>query len=160
MVGTRPEVDLPPVALEMLDTVDQDRVFYSVSWRSPQGDTFMTGYDDLPRPADAPTGKTIFYDAQYRGERIRVAALFTAMPAHPPVVVVTQVAETVGGRTGLIRTILVHALGQQLLLLRPHILRSLSHARRKRHPVPSDGFVMPRHRRRARISCTRICPPI
>ena len=117
MVGTRPEVDLPPVALEMLDTVDQDRVFYSVSWRSPQGDTFMTGYDDLPRPADAPAGKTIFYDAQYRGERIRVAALFTAMPAHPPVVVVTQVAETVGGRTGLIRTILVHALGQQLLLL-------------------------------------------
>jgi two-component system, OmpR family, sensor histidine kinase TctE len=117
MVGTRPEVDLPPVALEMLDTVDQDRVFYSVSWRSSQGDTFMTGYDDLPRPADAPTGRTIFYDAHYRGERIRVAALFTAMPAHPPVVVVTQVAETVGGRTALIRTILVHALGQQLLLL-------------------------------------------
>ena len=77
----------------------------------------MTGYDDLPRPADAPTGKTVFYDAQYRGERIRVAALFTAMPAHPPVVVVTQVAETVGGRRALIRTILVHALGQQLLLL-------------------------------------------
>jgi len=117
MAGSRPEVDLPPVALEMLDTVDQDRVFYSVSWRSSQGDTFMTGYDDLPRPADASTGRTVFYDAQYRGERVRVAALFTAMPAHPPVVVVTQVAETMGGRTGLIRTILVHALGQQLLLL-------------------------------------------
>ena len=117
MVGTRPEVDLPPVALEMLDTVDQDRVFYSVSWRSSQGDTFMTGYEDLPRPPDSVPGKAIFYDAHYRGERVRVAALFTAMPASPPVTVVTQVAETVGGRTALIKTILVHALGQQLLLL-------------------------------------------
>jgi len=31
MVGARPEVDLPPVALEMLDTTDQDRIFYSVA---------------------------------------------------------------------------------------------------------------------------------
>jgi len=117
MVGTRPEIDLPPVALEMLDTVDQDRVFYSVSWRSSQGDAFMTGYEDLPRPPDSVPGKAIFYDAHYRGERIRVAALFTAMPASPPVTVVTQVAETIGGRAALIKTILVHALGQQLLLL-------------------------------------------
>ena len=60
MVGTRPEIDLPPVALEMLDTVDQDRVFYSVSWRSSQGDAFMTGYEDLPRPPDSVPGKAIF----------------------------------------------------------------------------------------------------
>jgi two-component system sensor histidine kinase TctE len=117
MVGQRPEVDLPPTALEMLDTVDQDRIFYSVSWRSAGGDAFMTGYDDLPRPPDAPPGRTVFYDARFRGERVRVAAHFTAMPANPPVTVVTQVAETLGGRTGLIRTILVHALGQQLVLL-------------------------------------------
>jgi two-component system sensor histidine kinase TctE len=117
MVGPSPEVDLPPVALEMLDTVDQDRVYYSVSRRSAEGEAFMTGYDDLPRPPDAPTGRMIFYDAQYRGERVRIVALFTAMPANPPVTVVTQVAETLGGRIGLIQTILIHALGQQLLLL-------------------------------------------
>jgi two-component system sensor histidine kinase TctE len=117
MAGTYPVVDLPPAALEMLDTVDQDRVFYSVSWRSPQGDTFMTGYDDLPRPADAPPGKPVFYDAVYRGERIRLAALFTAMPADPPVIAVTQVAETVGGRTALIRAILGRELAQVVLLI-------------------------------------------
>ena len=117
MAGTHPVVDLPPAALEMLDTVDQDRIFYSVSWRSSQGDTFMTGYEDLPRPADAPPGKTLFYDAVYRGERIRVAALFTAMPADPPVIAVTQVAETVGGRTALIQAILGRELAQVLLLI-------------------------------------------
>ena len=118
MVGARPEVDLPPVALEMLDTTDQDRIFYSVAYRTSDGqDVFMTGYDDLPRPAAAPPGKALFYDADYRGERIRVTVLSTAMPASPPVVVITQVAETVGGRKGLIQTILVQALGQQLLLI-------------------------------------------
>jgi two-component system sensor histidine kinase TctE len=118
MMGDRPAVDLPPVALEMLDTIDQDRIFYSVAYRTSDGqEVFMTGYDDLPRPAAAPPGKAIFYDAIYRGERIRVAALSTSMPASPPVVVVTQVAETVGGRQGLIQNILVQALGQQLFLV-------------------------------------------
>jgi two-component system, OmpR family, sensor histidine kinase TctE len=120
MEGQRPEVDIPPVALEMLDTVDQDRVFYSVSYRTTDGrSVFITGYDDLPRPPDAAAalGKAVFYDANYRGDRIRMAALYTAMPADPPLLVVTQVAETVRGRTGLIQTILAQAMGQQLFLL-------------------------------------------
>jgi two-component system sensor histidine kinase TctE len=118
MEGQKPEVDIPPVAMEMLDTVDQDRVFYSVSYRSADGrSVFITGYDDLPRPPDAAHGNTTFYDADYRGDRIRVAALYTAMPADPPILVVTQVAETVRGRTGLIQTILAQALGQQLFLV-------------------------------------------
>lgn len=117
MAGPRPEVDLPPVALEMLDTVDQDRIFYAISWRSAQGEAFLTGYDDLPRPPDSAPGKPIFYNSDYRGERIRVAALSVAMPASPPVIVVTQVAETLNGRNVLIKTILAQALGQQLLLV-------------------------------------------
>ncbi|GAC1536255.1 MAG: sensor histidine kinase [Myxococcales bacterium] len=118
MEGPRPEVDLPPVALEMLDTVDQDRVFYSVSYRAAdRHSVFITGYDDLPAPPPAAPGKAVFYDAEYRGERIRIAALATAMPADPPLLVVTQVAETVRGRRGLIQTILAQAMGQQLFLL-------------------------------------------
>jgi two-component system sensor histidine kinase TctE len=106
------------VALEMLDTVDQDRIYYSLSYKTADHrNVFMTGYDDLPRPPDAAPGKVFFFDARYRGEQIRLAALHTAMPASPPVVVVTQVAETVRGRTGLIETILAQALGQQFLLL-------------------------------------------
>ena len=118
MSGLHPEVDIPPVALEILDTVDQDRIFYSVAYRTADhGDVFMTGYDDLPRPSDAPAGKTIFYDAEYRGERMRVVALYTAMPADPPVIVVTQVAQTVGGRAVHSQAILAQATGQQLFLL-------------------------------------------
>src|SRR5205807_8267438 len=92
MAREKPEVDLPPAALEMLDTEDQDRVFYSVGYRTPeQRYVFMTGYDDLPSAPDAPAGKTIFFDAQYRGEAIRVAALYTAMPSDPPVMALTEV---------------------------------------------------------------------
>lgn len=118
MVGPRPVVDLPPLALELLDTTDQDRIFYSASYRSADGaDVFMTGYDDLPRAPPGPAGKAIFYNAEYRGERVRIAALHTAMPANPPVMVATQVAQTVGGRKALIDAILAQALGQQLFLL-------------------------------------------
>ena len=118
LVGSRPEVDLPPVALELLDTGDQDRIFYSVVYRSAAGtDVFMTGYEDLPRAPSAPVGKPVFYDADFRGERIRIAALHVAMPANPPVQVITHVAQTIQGRDGLIRAILAQALGQQLFLL-------------------------------------------
>jgi two-component system sensor histidine kinase TctE len=118
MAGEKPEVDLPPAALEMLDTEDQDRVFYSVGYRTPgQPYVHMTGYDDLPGALDAPAGKTIFFDAEYRGEAIRVAALYTAMPSDPPVMAVTEVAETVGGRKALVKSILAQALAQQLFLL-------------------------------------------
>lgn len=118
IAGGRPEVDLPPAALEMLDTEDQDRVFYSVGYRTPERSyVFITGYDDLPRAPDAPAGKTIFFDAQYRGEAVRVAALYTALPAEPPILAVTEVAETVGGRKALVKTILAQALAQQFFLL-------------------------------------------
>jgi two-component system sensor histidine kinase TctE len=118
MARDKPEVDLPPAALEMLDTEDQDRVFYSVGYRTPeQRHVFMTGYEDLPGAPDAPPGKTIFFDAQYRGEAIRVAALYTAMPSDPPVMALTEVAETVGGRKALVKSILAQALAQQLFLL-------------------------------------------
>jgi len=118
MSGSRPVVDIPPVALEMLDTEDQDRLFYSVTYRAPgQGDVFMTGYDDLPRSTDAPAGHTVFFDASYRGEPIRAVALYTAMPAYPPVIVVTQVAQTIAGRQALVRSILGQATAQQFILL-------------------------------------------
>src|SRR5438270_13556171 len=118
MSGSRPVVDIPPVALEMLDTEDQDRVFYSVTYRAPgQGDVFMTGYDDLPRSTDAPAGHMVFYDASYRGEPLRVVALYTAMPAYPPVIVVTEVAQTFAGRQALVRSILAQAMAQPLILL-------------------------------------------
>ncbi|MEH6403768.1 MAG: sensor histidine kinase N-terminal domain-containing protein, partial [Sneathiella sp.] len=62
------DVDIPYVALEMLTSAAQDRVFYQVTGA---GGGSLTGYSDLPPipesqslNADAP----LFYDAVYRGD--------------------------------------------------------------------------------------------
>jgi two-component system sensor histidine kinase TctE len=69
------DLDLPYVALEMLSTPAQDRVFYRVAG---PGGTFVTGYRDLPLPPDGhlPAGPDpVFYDAHYRGEALRITLL-------------------------------------------------------------------------------------
>ncbi len=112
-------VDLPPVALEMLDTPDQERIFYGVSYRDRgPDDIFVTGYSDLPLPpGHALPGTPIFYEEPYRGETVRIAALYATLPAEQPVVALVQVAETVRGRRALTRALVARALGSQVLLI-------------------------------------------
>ncbi len=56
----------------MLGAAAQDRLF----WRIVVGDETLTGYDDLPLPATAPTGPAPFvYAARYRGADLRIAAV-------------------------------------------------------------------------------------
>lgn len=112
-------VDLPPVALEMLDTPDQERIFYRVSYQDGgRGEIFVTGYPDLPSPAAPGALATpIFYEEPYRGETVRIAALRAALPAEQPVVALVQVAETLRGRRTLTRTLVGRALGSQVLLI-------------------------------------------
>ena len=64
------EVDVPYVALEMLTSAAQDRVFYRVD--GPEG--FITGYQTLPTSVSA-TADIAYSDASFRGEPIRVAVL-------------------------------------------------------------------------------------
>jgi two-component system sensor histidine kinase TctE len=114
----QPVVDLPPVALEMLDTEDQDRVFYCVSVTGPDGDTFVTGYRNLPtHPAPMLPGKPVFYEAPYRGDTIRIAALSNNLRADGHVTVMVQVAETLAGRIALTRAIVARTLLSQLILV-------------------------------------------
>lgn len=67
-------VDVPYAALDMLSTAPDDRVFYRVA--GPRNRT-ITGYADLPFPADIPTTKVPesdsirFFDAVYHGEQVR-----------------------------------------------------------------------------------------
>src|SRR5262249_30517623 len=111
-------VDLPPVALEILDTPDQERIFYRVSHQDGGGrEVFVTGYSDLPVPPSSALGKPAFYEEQYRGEAVRLAALRAALPAEQPVVALVQVAETVRGRKALTRALVVRSLGSQVLLI-------------------------------------------
>jgi two-component system sensor histidine kinase TctE len=118
LTGPFPEVDIPPLALEVLDTASQERLFYRVAYRAEDGaETFLTGYPDLPRPPSTTPG-AVYYDASYRGDPVRVSALATLYPTDPPVSVVVQVAETVNGRGSRTRELVVReALAQAAMIL-------------------------------------------
>ena len=66
------DIDLPYVALEMLASQADDRVFYRIS--DPRGH-FVTGYRDLPQPVDDAPANPWFYDSSYRGDEVRVVQL-------------------------------------------------------------------------------------
>lgn len=113
-----PTVEIPPVALEVLDTEDHDRVFYAVSYRAagapPQ---LLTGYGDLPDPTIDGVGRPSFYEVSYRGESVRIAALQSVVAADPPVSVLVKVGETMLGRDRLVRSILARELASKLALV-------------------------------------------
>lgn len=110
------EVDIPYVALEMLTSAAQDRVFYRVD--GPPG-TFITGYQTLPSIDNMGTRTTDYRDATFRGEPIRVAALQrSASTGINSVPFVVTVAETTIARQQLSRAILLRsALRLALMIL-------------------------------------------
>lgn len=90
-------VDLPRVALGMLESQSQDRVYYSVSYRGQ----LVTGYRDLPRPdEEVEPGPTRHRDAVMRGAAVRIAARARRVYGKPGAVLV-QVAETRDARSSL-----------------------------------------------------------
>lgn len=101
------EVDIPYVALEMLTSAAQDRVFYRVD--GPPG-TFITGYEALPTNAGVPPETTSFSDGSFRGEAIRLAVLArSASTGISSIPFVVTVAETTISRTQLARSILLRS---------------------------------------------------
>ena len=109
-------VDLPYSALEMLESSVQSRVYYRVS--ESNGHT-LTGYEDLPVPtAKMELSKPVYYDADYRGESVRVAAVTRRLydeSVREPVLI--QVAETAELRQGMSRQILFDSVFKELLLI-------------------------------------------
>lgn len=101
------QVDIPYVALEMLTSAAQDRVFYRVD--GPPGQ-FITGYQTLPSLEGAGAQPTSFADAAFRGEPIRLAVLRrSASTGVSSVPFVVTVAETTIARRQLTQTILLHS---------------------------------------------------
>ena len=100
-------VDLPYVALDMLSSAAQDRVFYRIV--GPD-ETFITGYDDLPDvPAgiELPAGEAVFFNAVYKDTDVRVAALSRPFVLRDRTALYRiEVAQTKGERTLLMREIL------------------------------------------------------
>jgi two-component system sensor histidine kinase TctE len=89
-------VDLPQVALGMLETQANDSVYYSVSY----GGSLVTGYKDLPSVdmTSVPVGTIKHFVSQYKGVPIRMSAMAESVYGKPLAVLV-EVAETVSGRT-------------------------------------------------------------
>jgi len=108
--------DLPYAALEMLRTDAQDRIFYRVARLADSG--HVTGYEDLPPPAQLPATEPVFYDAHYKGQSIRVVALpWTLVDESAPRRLMVQVAETMDARRQLTRRMVTEAAVTQLLLI-------------------------------------------
>lgn len=110
------QVDLPSVALDMLESDTHDSVFYMVN--DEKGE-FIAGHRGLPLPAEeTQPGKPIYYDGTYRGHPIRLAALATkvkdARSGDSSVLVL--VGETLNKRRGLANEVLLGMLLPEFLL--------------------------------------------
>ncbi|MBJ7554813.1 sensor histidine kinase [Marinomonas spartinae] len=70
VTGANVDIDIPYASFEMMQLSSEDKVFYRV--QGPQGN-FITGYENFPLPNQS-LGKerTLFYDANYLSEHIRV----------------------------------------------------------------------------------------
>lgn len=116
--GGAVEVDVPYVALDMLTSAAQNRVFYRVA---DDAGGFVTGYRDLPAPDEVGGDllePTIFFDSTYRGEAIRAVALWGALsgPTGPQGYTVI-VAETTETRAELAREFTIGVAARSALLI-------------------------------------------
>ena len=133
------EVDVPYVALEMLTSAAQDRVFYRID--GPAG-MFITGYQNLPTTSGS-GAEIAFSDATFRGDPIRLAVLQRAASSGVRAIPFTvTVAETTLARTQLAQTILLRsAIRLGLLIVSAAIIvwfavsASLSPLRRLREAI-------------------------
>lgn len=124
------EVDVPWVVLDSFELNMNDQLFYQVI--SPEGKT-LSGYQDLPPlPRNTPLSETYpalvhFYDAYYRKQPIRIAALW--QPVNEGGVTgmaLVMVAETLNSRHGFAESLLRTALvSQSFLVLITLLLASL-----------------------------------
>ncbi|QWC89965.1 sensor histidine kinase [Cupriavidus metallidurans] len=115
----RVEVEIPNLALEVFDAEDGSRVYYQI--RDERGTT-ITGYEGLPMP-EGPVNslyRTRFYDAEYLGVPVRMAAM--PLPLHDVRSARTQMvwvllAESTEPREQLASDILIGSLLQELMLI-------------------------------------------
>ena len=113
--------DVPYVALDSFETDTLGRIYYKVT--GINGD-FVSGYDDLPPlPKDVQRSQAYpalvyFYQAVYRGEPVRIAALY--QPVYDDSIrgiALIQVGESLDARRDLSRKILFDTLLREAMLV-------------------------------------------
>lgn len=113
-VNDRIYVDLPKVAIDMLQTGEHGRIYYRVT--GPQGE-YITGEPDLP-PPDTDAERVSYDDADYLGKPIRIVAVRVPVrPGSGKGAVTVQVAEPVTVRTSSARDILLRMMLPQVVLI-------------------------------------------
>ncbi|MEO7725756.1 MAG: sensor histidine kinase N-terminal domain-containing protein [Burkholderiales bacterium] len=112
----RLHVDLPSAALDMLESDTHDSIFYLVNDASG---AFVAGHRGLPLPAEeVPTAKPLYYDGNYRGNPVRIAALrASAIGGSAEQMVLILVGETLNKRRTLANEVLLGMLLPELLLI-------------------------------------------
>lgn len=113
VVDSRPAMDLPRAALQMLESHDEDRVFYRVVTASGQ---HIAGDSSLPPALPVKVGQLRFYDAQFGDATVRVAVKLIALSGAPEPVLV-EVAETTDARRSITRDILLAIIALEGLLI-------------------------------------------
>ncbi len=116
VIDNRIYVDLPDIAVQMLQTHESGRLYYLVTGPDHQ---FITGEPDLLPPPESGPDRVSYYDDEYRGQLIRaVAVRQPVQPGSGRGAVLIQVAERVTVRTDFARQIILRmALPQGLLIL-------------------------------------------
>lgn len=115
VVNDRIYVDLPDIALQMLQTREYGRLYYIVT--GPKGE-FITGEPDLPPPADLGTDRISYYDDEYRNHLIRVVTLRVPVePGSGKGAVLIQVAERITLRTDFARQLMLGMMIPQAMLI-------------------------------------------
>jgi two-component system sensor histidine kinase TctE len=118
VIDGRMQVVIPPVALEMFATEFRDRVYFRIARFEGAAETsLMAGNADLPRPGEAVLPlMSLVYDADYRGEPLRLVAIRQPVPGSDTATALVTVGETLGARDHMARVLWVRSLLQQALL--------------------------------------------
>ncbi|MDR3670326.1 MAG: sensor histidine kinase N-terminal domain-containing protein [Holophaga sp.] len=110
------EVAIPPAALELFHSADQDQVYYRIA--SAKG-LLLSGYAELPSPPGrVRPEESLPFDTTVREEPVRVVAYAQpvfAAPEESPVVI--EVAQTLRGRQGMVRQLWLASLRQGIWML-------------------------------------------
>ena len=108
-------VDLPEVALQMLQSRESDRLYYLVIG---PGNEYITGEPDLPAPSDASTDRVRYYDEEFRGRLIRAVALrVPVQPGSARGAVMIHVAERITVRNNSARQLIFGMVLPQAVLI-------------------------------------------
>jgi signal transduction histidine kinase len=111
----RIHIDLADGVLEMLVTGEAGKFYYQVT--GPRGE-HVAGDRELPPPPEADADKVSYYDAEYLGKAVRIAALYLPLEGdRDKGMVLIQTAETITGRKDFARQIMLRMMLPQVVLI-------------------------------------------